>query len=162
MKKLFILLAAVCVASSAMAQAPVKYQGEFDLGYSFGVGTLSSGRVNVHTIQGIKVGDYFSTGVGIGADYYISGQDMTIPLFLNFKGYIPTKSKVTPYASLDLGTGIGVAGIFKKETGLMLTPAVGVKIGMFKVQAGYNLQQLTESAVSLNFHALQIKAGVVF
>ena len=86
MKKLFILLVAVCVASSAMAQAPVKYQGEFDLGCSLGVGTLSSGRVNVHTIQGIKVGDYFSTGVGIGADYYISRQDMTIPLFLNFKG----------------------------------------------------------------------------
>ena len=162
MKKLFLLLAAVCVASFAMAQSPVKYQGEVDLGCSLGVGVLSSGRVNVHTIQGIKVGDYFSTGVGFGADYYISGQDMTIPLFLNLKGYIPTKSKVTPYASLDLGTGIGVAGVFKKETGLMMTPAVGVKIGMFKVQAGYNLQQLTESAVSLNFHALQIKAGVVF
>ena len=162
MKKLFILLAAVCIALSASAQAPVKYQGEVDLGYSFGVGTLASGRVNVHTIQGIKVGDYFSTGVGIGADYYISGQDMTIPLFLNFKGYIPTNSKVTPYASLDLGTGIGVAGIFKKETGLLLTPAVGVKIGMFKVQVGYNCQQLTESGVSLNFNAVQLKAGVVF
>ena len=96
MKKLFLLLAAVCVASFAIAQSPVKYQGEVDLGCSLGVGVLSSGRVNIHTIQGIRVGDYFSTGVGFGADYYISGQDMTIPLFLNFKGYIPTKSKVTP------------------------------------------------------------------
>lgn len=163
MKKLFLLLiAAVCAVSAAFAQAPVKYQGEVDWGYSFGVGTLASGRVNVHTIQGIKVGDYFSTGIGLGADYYISDEDMTIPLFLNFKGYIPTKSKVTPYASLDLGTGIGVAGIFKRGTGLLLNPAVGVKVGMFKAQLGYNIQQLTESGVSLNFNALQLKVGVMF
>lgn len=163
MKKLFLLLiAAVCAVSSAFAQAPVKYQGEVDLGYSFGVGTLASGRVSVHTIQGIKVGDYFSTGIGLGADYYISDEDMTIPLFLNFKGYIPTKSKVTPYASLDLGTGIGVAGIFKRGTGLLLNPAVGVKVGMFKAQLGYNIQQLTESGVSLNFNALQFKVGEMF
>lgn len=163
MKKLFLLLiAVVCAVSSAFAQAPVKYQGEVDLGYSFGVGTLASGRVNVHTIQGIKVGDYFSTGIGLGAEYYISDEYMTIPLFLNFKGYIPTKSKVTPYASLDLGTGIGVAGIFKRGTGLLLNPAVGVKVGMFKAQLGYNIQQLTESGVSLNFNALQLKVGVMF
>lgn len=162
MKRLFLLLVAVCVAAAAGAQVPVKYQGEVDLGCSLGVGALSSERINIHTIQGVKVGEYFSTGVGIGADYYISGKDMTIPLFLNLKGYIPTNSIVTPYASLDLGTGIGVAGIFKGGTGLLLNPAVGVKIGMCKVQLGYNLQQLTESGVSLNFNAVQVKLGVVF
>ena len=81
MKRLFLLLAAVCVAAAAYAQVPVKYQGEVDLGCSLGVGQLSSERVNIHTIQGVKIGEYFSTGVGIGADYYISGEDMTIPLF---------------------------------------------------------------------------------
>ena len=151
MKKLFLLLATtICVASSALAQTPIKYQGEVDLGCSLGVGVLSSGRVNIHTIQGIKVGDYFSTGVGFGADYYISGQDMTIPLFLNFKGYIPTKSKVTPYASLDLGTGIGVAGIFKKETGLNY---VNDEVEMPEEDFGYQEQtsigeNLTDNIIS--------------
>ena len=157
-----MLLAAVCVAAAASAQVPIKYQGEVDLGCSLGVGALSSERINIHTIQGVKVGEYFSTGVGIGADYYISGEDMTIPLFLNLKGYIPTNSIVTPYASLDLGAGIGVAGVFKGGAGLLLNPAVGVQIGMFKVQLGYSLQQLTESWVSLNFNAVQFKLGVVF
>ena len=163
MKKLFLFwVAAVCVALSASAQTPVKYHGEVDLGYSLGVGMFSTDRVNIHTIQGVKFGEYFSTGIGIGADYYISGQHMTIPLYLNLKGYIPTKSKATPFASLDIGTGIGVAGIFKNGTGLMMTPAVGVQVGMFKFQLGYNLQQLTESGISVGFNALQLKMGVIF
>ena len=54
MKKLFLLLAAICVASSAFAQTPIKYQGEVDLGYSLGVGEFATGRVNIHTIHGAK------------------------------------------------------------------------------------------------------------
>ncbi len=47
-------------------------------------------------------------------------------------------------------------------SGLYLTPAVGVKAGMFKAQLGYNIQQLSESGVSVNMNAVQIKLGVVF
>ncbi len=71
MKKLFLLaVAAMMSVSVANAQVPVKYQGEVDLGYSIGVGTFSTGRVNVHTIQGARIGEYFSVGLGLGLDYY--------------------------------------------------------------------------------------------
>ena len=59
----------------ASAKGKVSYQGEVDLGYSFGVGKRASERVNIHTIQGIKVGKYFSTGIGTGFDFYYDFDD---------------------------------------------------------------------------------------
>lgn len=166
MKKIILLLvAAVISASSAFAQVPIKYQGEVDLGFSFGVGTYAVNRVNVHTIQGVKIGDYFSAGIGLGTDIYVEKDvesDLFIPLYLNVKGYLPTSSKVTPYASFDIGGGFGASEYAKGLSGVMLCPAVGVKIGMFKAQLGYNVQKISESGVSINFSSLQLKAGVVF
>ncbi len=164
MKKLFVLLAAtIGVVVSASAQTPIKYQGEVDLGYSIGVGTLATGRVNVHTIQGVKVGNYFSAGVGLGLDiYHEGGADLVLPIYLNLKGYLPTNSKVTPYASFDIGGGIGVSEYLSGLSGMMITPALGVKVGKFKAQIGYNVQKFSESGISVNFNAVQFKVGVVF
>ena len=166
MKKLFLLLAtAICVASSALAQTPIKYQGEVDLGFSLGVGTWAINRVNVHTIHGAKIGDYFSAGLGLGSDIYVAQgeeSDLIIPIYLNVKGYLPTKTKVTPYASFDIGGGFGASEYAKGLSGMMLSPAIGVKVGMFKAQVGYNVQKISESGISINFSAVQLKAGVMF
>ncbi len=164
MKKLLLsILCVICVALQAIAQTPIKYQGEVDLGYSLGVGTFATGRINVHTIQGVKVGNYFSAGVGVGADlYHEGGMDVMIPIYLNLKGYLPTKSKVTPYASFDIGAGIGASEYVKGVSGMLITPAIGVKFGMFKFQLGYNVQKVSESGVSVNLNAIQLKLGVIF
>ncbi len=165
MKKLFLLLAVAFVAiSSASAQTPIRYQGEVDLGYSLGVGTFATGRINIHTIQGAKFGEYFSAGIGIGADlYHEGGLDVMIPIFLNLKGYLPTQSIVTPYVSFDVGAGIGASEYVSGISGLMLTPAIGLKVGkLFKAQLGYNVQKISESGVSVNMNAVQLKVGVVF
>lgn len=163
MKKLFLLLAAICVASSAFAQTPIKYQGEVDLGYSLGVGEFATGRVNIHTVHGAKIGDYFSAGIGVGVDLYTEGgTDVVIPIFLNLKGYLPTNSKVTPYASFDIGAGIGASEYVSGLSGVMFTPAVGIKVGMFKAQLGFNVQKFSESGISVGFNAVQLKVGVVF
>ncbi len=167
MKKL-ILSAAAAVLSvcAAQAQTPVKYQGEVDLGYSIGVGPVNQliriGRLNLQTVQGVKVGRYFSTGIGFGLDFYLEEEaELILPIYVNFKGYLPVSEKVAPYLSLDLGGGI-VLTEDMNGSGLYLTPAVGVKAGMFKAQLGYNIQQLSESGVSVNMNAVQIKLGVVF
>ncbi len=166
MKKLFLLLvAAICVVSSASAQNSIKYQGEVDLGFSLGVGTWAINRVNIHTIQGVKMGEHFSAGVGIGTDIYVAQgaeSDVFIPVYLNVKGYFPTKSKVAPYASFDIGGGFGASQYAKGLSGMMLCPAIGLKVGMFKAQLGYNVQKISESGVSLNMSALQLKMGVMF
>ncbi len=163
MKK-FLLLVAMATMSfgAANAQTPVKYHGEVDLGYSIGVGTFATGRVNLHTIQGIQVGKYFSTGIGLGLDYYHEGPELMIPIYLNLKGYLPVTEKISPYFSLDVGAGIGATTGMSGLSGATYTPAVGVKIDRFKVQIGYNAQCLSESGVSVTMGAIQIKAGVTF
>ena len=90
MKRLFFLMVVViCIATSATAQNPIKYQGEVDLGYSLGVGEFAAGRVNIHTIHGVKFGYYLSAGVGVGLDLYHQGDTgLMLPIYLNVKGYL--------------------------------------------------------------------------
>ena len=119
--------------------------------------------LNVHTIHGAKLGDYFSAGIGVGADLYHEVEmEVMVPVFLNVKGYLPTNTKVTPFASFDIGAGIGASANIKGISGMLITPAIGVKVGMFKAQLGYNVQKISESGVSVNMNALQLKVGVVF
>ena len=103
MKKLLLLAATAAMAISAVnAKIPVKYHGEADLGYSIGVGTFSTCRANLHTIQGVQVGRYFSAGLGLGLDHYHEFYEigvLAIPIYLNLKGYIPVSEKVAPYIS---------------------------------------------------------------
>ena len=164
MKRLFFLMVVViCIATSATAQNPIKYQGEVDLGYSLGVGEFAAGRVNIHTIHGAKFGDYFSAGVGVGLDLYHQGDTgLMLPIYLNLKGYLPTKSKISPYASFDIGGGFGASENLSGLSGMYITPAIGLKVGMFKAQLGFNVQKLSESGIRVGMNAIQLKAGVVF
>lgn len=168
MKKL-LLAAALAVATllTARAQSPVsvKYHGEADLGYSIGVGTWATGRVNLHTVQGVQITKYFSTGVGLGLDYYHEpeeGGELVIPIYLNLKGYLPVGAKVSPYFSLDIGAGVGATEGLSGLSGLYCTPAVGIRAGRFKAQLGYNVQRFSESGVGISMNAIQIKAGLMF
>jgi len=172
MKKLFLLaVAAVMSVSVANAQVPVKYQGEVDLGYSIGVGTISLGRVNLHTVQGVKIGKYFSTGIGVGLDYYHdidkymgenwSKGELILPIYLDLAGYVPASDNVSLLASFDIGVGIGVTEGVSGYSGLYLTPAVGVKINKFKVQLGYTMQN-TGNLFDTTAGAVQIKVGLMF
>lgn len=161
-KLLFSALVALLTIGAANAQAPVKYHGEVDLGYSIGVGTFATGRVNLHTIQGVQVGKYFSTGIGLGLDFYHEGPELMIPIYLNLKGYLPVAAKVCPYFSFDIGAGIGASTGLSGLSGVTYTPAVGIKAGRFKAQIGYNAQCLSDSGVSITMGALQLKAGVMF
>ena len=165
MQKLFLLaIAAVMSVSVANAQVPVKYQGEVDLGYSIGVGTFATNRVNVHTIQGVRIGKYFSTGLGLGVDCYheFEKTELIVPIYLNMKGYLPVSEKAAPYFSFDIGAGIGATESFKGLSGIYCTPAIGIKAGKFKAQVGYNVQRISETGIGINVNAIQIKVGLMF
>ena len=162
MKKIFLLAVVIICATTSFAQVPVKYHGEVDLGYSIGVGTFGTGRVNVHTIQGVQISKYFSTGVGVGIDYYHESSNIVLPIYLNLKGYLPVTEKVSPYLSFDIGAGIGLSEGVSGLSGLYCTPAIGVKAGIFKAQVGYNIQRISESGLGINMNAVQIKLGVMF
>ena len=73
MKKITLLVIMIVTAFTLNAQSLVKYHGEVNAGYSVGIGTFATNRVNIHTIQGVDISKYFSTGVGIGLDYLREG-----------------------------------------------------------------------------------------
>ena len=150
----------------ASAKGKVSYQGEVDLGYSFGVGKRASERVNIHTIQSIKVGKYFSTGIGTGFDFYYDFDDSSeaiVPVYLNLKGYYPVSKNVSPFVSCDVGLGVGVTGDLDNDTGLTVAPAVGVVWGVFKAQVGYNMQKVKNIDLGkLSMSSVQVKIGIMF
>lgn len=110
---LFLAVVSAMSVVTAMAQTSVKYHGEINAGYSIGVGSYPVSRVSLYTIQGIKVGDYFSTGLGLGLDWYkglyaeywekqgkADMGELAMPIYLNMKGYLPVNEKVAPYLIL--------------------------------------------------------------
>lgn len=172
MKKIFLLCVMVsslmCLPLSIYAQSPIKYQGETDLAYSVGVGTFAQNRVSFHFINGIKAGNYFSTGVGVGLDFYHQMSEdkgeLVIPVFLNLKGYLPVSNKVNPYLSFDIGAGIGATEGISGASGLYLMPAIGVNVKDWNTifQFGYNVQRFSESGIGINVNAIQFKFGILF
>ncbi|MBD5214742.1 MAG: hypothetical protein HDS75_07995 [Bacteroidales bacterium] len=168
MKKYLILLIVTIVgtlSSSAQSQVSAKYQGEVELGYSFGVGTLATDRINLHSINGVKVGDYFSAGIGLGLDYYRELYDkgeLLLPIYVNAKGYVPVNNKVAPFLSVNLGYGIGLTEGLKSCDGMLWAIALGVKIQKFKVQLGYTSQRISEHGIGIDMNAVQLGIGIVF
>ncbi len=162
MKKLLLSLALVLVALTTNAQISPKYNGEIDFGYSVGVGDFAEGRVNLHTVQGAKLCDYFSAGLGLGLDYYHDGDELFIPIYLNMKGYYPVNSKLSPFVSLDLGYGIGATDDVSGCGGFYWAPQVGVRYDHFKFQFGYVCQRISEGGIGADLGAIQFKIGYVF
>ena len=167
MKKLAFLIAALAICfGSAKGDNLVYYQGEIDFGYSFGVGGDASGRVNIHTIQGIGIGKYLSTGIGTGVDFHHNFDDtseMIVPVFVNVKGYYPLGKKITPFLSCDAGVGVGVTGTIDNNCGFHVAPGIGFVWGLLKVQAGYNLQNVKNVDLGkLSMSSIQLKVGLMF
>ncbi len=146
--------------------SPIHYRGEVDLGYSVGVEAVGLGRANIHTIHGVSIGRYLSTGVGTGVDIYHfdgGGAGFVIPVYLNLKGYLPVSRVVRPYLSFDVGGGFGVGRSMAELSGVICSPALGVQIGPALIQVGYALQQLSSMFdYRIDCHAIQFKVGVHF
>lgn len=167
MKRFTILVAILSLfAGVAGAKGLVSYQGEIDLGYAFGYEEFSPESVNLHTIQGIKVGKYFSTGIGSGLDFYYNYDDTSevmVPLYLNVKGYLPLDDNLSGFISCDAGWAVGVTDDIKKVNGINITPAIGIVWGMVKIQVGYNMQSLNCLDLKIGaIRSIQAKIGIMF
>lgn len=170
---LFLAVTGIAVAQNSK----VKYQGNVEVGYSVGVGNFGLDRINLHTIQGIRVGKYFSTGVGIGLDYYHSydryvnpdytDSELSMPIFWNGKGYLPVSKKASLFFSMDIGASIGLTDGMSDMKGLLLTPALGMSFTLSGKKAitfslGYNYQEWSESILTINDDAISVKVGFQF
>ena len=165
MKNFLFVVALIMATSMGINAQSAKYQGEFDLSYSIGTGTFSTGRLNIHTIHGAKIGNHFSIGVGVGLDYYhefYEKGELIVPIFLNTKGYLPIGEKTSPYLSMDFGYGIGATDGVSGLGGLVWSPAIGIKHNKVKFQLGYTSQELSEYGIGLKMNAIQFMFGIVF
>lgn len=164
MKKIFLLLFLLVGIGTISASAQeTRYQGEVYVAGGYGVGNSALSRLQLHTIQGARIGQCFSAGVGLGVDYYTqdieSGMFM-IPVFADFKLYAPTAGKVDPFLMVDLGYGFVAEE--PNVGGLMFGAGVGFKAGVFAMSLGYHLQQFGVQGISLGLNAIQLKVSVAF
>lgn len=166
MKTKFLLVVVLLSTFSfhSLFAQKIVYQAEVDLGYSLGIGDWALDRVNFEVINGIRVNNYFSTGIGVGIDYYTDAECWYMPITVNAKGYLPVSNKIAPYVSLDAGYGIGFND---NPSGFYLSPALGLEvIHKIKFQVGYNLQRISEKILGMkvegNLGAIQFKVGYIF
>lgn len=146
------LLSAILILifyTTTSAQVDIKYQGEINLGYSVGLDS-NDGRLNVHTIQGAKIGQYISAGLGLGLDYYHYYDEFMIPLYLDIKGYYPINDRISPFIAMDLGYSIRTSS--STDGCIYFAPSIGVKYKNFSFQYGYTCK----------LGALQFKLGYIF
>jgi hypothetical protein len=83
---------------------------------------------------------------------YLHGMDssfMFVPAFLEIRGYLPTNSSITPFASVKVGCSFNLTDGFR-PAGLYFAPSIGAKlnvspkIGLF-LNLGYTFQGLGDS-----------------
>ncbi|MFI3298082.1 MAG: hypothetical protein R3Y59_10745 [bacterium] len=147
---------------------PIKYLGEAFTGFGFGVGSYSLDRFYLHTVQGVKIGDYFSTGLGVGLnmimpyEFWYNLPELFMPIYVNFKGYLPLGT-TSLFASFDIGGAFGLTEGVTGLRGLLVAPAIGVSIkNKVNVSLTYEVQTISDVIVNMNIDALTIKAGYVF
>ena len=184
MKKVFIISALLVACTNFCNAQNVKYHGEANLGYSIGSGYFGYNRVNLHTIQGAKVGEYASVGLGFGLDWWrgiykeywrekgmFDSGELTIPVYFNVKGYLPTSkdvADVAPYISCDLGYALALTqGIKQYGGGLYLSPAIGLKYNSLKVELAFVLQKIDDVDFEWEYEtnsapALKFSVGCIF
>lgn len=147
----------------------VGYQGEIVAGFGAGIGFLPMDRLYLHTIQGVRIGEHFSTGLGIGMtmimpytfDY--NKPELYVPIYLNMKGYLPVGAKVSMFASLDIGGAFGMTEGVSGLSGFMVCPSLGVSVNRkVNISLGYDVQKISDGLLSVNMNAVAIKMGILF
>ena len=172
MKKL-LLISFLILGFSFTANSQIKYQGEVQIGYNFGVKDFDPDYANLSFINGIRFNKNLFAGIGVGLNIYSifeSGVDKeyALPIFINAKAYLPVSPQTDFFASLDCGYWFGISSNHKEVGGLMLTPSVGVCFDLGKsyglnLSLGYNHQNWSaDGPVSLNTGAIGIKVGFSF
>ena len=177
MKKLFIacIMALWCVpAAYAQNGQGIRYQGEANVGYAFGVGSNAYNRFVLETVHGVRIGPRLFVGLGIAWNHYsaegdgpgdrfkdyVDGGRSFIPVFADMKVYFLDR-RISPYLKVDIGYGI------HKHGGIYAAPAVGVKFGLINklalnIDLGFQVQQQTAPDTSGGLGGIILRAGLSF
>lgn len=153
----FALLTAVaysqgkCGYSDNRLEPEPGYKGIVEMGNDIGAGEWGLNRIKLNLINGYKINQYISFGIGTGLRYYYDIDAMVIPIYADFRANF-MDYKVTPYLSLGVGYSFGATNNFKGD-GILLNPTVGVSYKLsskssMNVGLGYEMQRM----MFKNFH----------
>lgn len=191
MKKHILLSVFMFLSIVSFAQQKEsKYQGEIQAGYAYGSGGSDIDHAGVSMINGIRFNDYLYTGIGVGVDYYYQNRTsfISLPVFVNVKGYLPISGKTSLFASLDCGYSIGLKNekdtqgdgygyyTYKSQiSGFLITPSIGASFKISENKAVnlslcYNTQNIhsksssnyTSSKSDYSIESIGFKIGYSF
>ncbi len=118
MKRFLITFIAAFSINAIFAQASFnwdpKYFGEIHLGYNTSASYKGyktyQGAASIGTIQGIKVNQYLSAGIGVDGrmmTHYYKGDGLRwqAAIYANFRGYYPLTQDLQPFLNFSIGAG---------------------------------------------------------
>lgn len=169
MKKYLLLFLCAFITISVNAQEKkFNYQGEVDLGYSFGL-EEDFHYAKIDVINGVRFSRCFFAGAGIGLARNFSDEEFYIPIYFNAKGYFPVANNLDLMAGIDVGTKIDYA--YETSGGLLLQPMFGICTAMHKnfalnIALKYELYsyRINDSVINskLKTNQIAISLGFVF
>ena len=179
------------------SQVTVKPQFEVNAGFITGgkLETKNLGKVktnlsrpSLEVVGGVRLGKFVFAGVGTGVQYaygecslielFTDAPDswgmVTIPIYANVRGYVPTRMILKPYVSVCIGGQVVATSNFSQEGygkingGIMMKFGAGFNISKFNFAMGMAAQNIewVDEWGDTNFkagnHAFYIEAGVTF
>lgn len=148
-------------ASSSCEATNLKkgWRGFIETGYTFD--DQSSGRVELTPSFGYQLNPYLMLGAGAGLNYYTDADETFVPVYANFRGYVPTGCNVRPYIDLKPGYGFDLNG--DSGSGFYLNISTGVEIGKISMGIGYATQTLNwDDDLSTHSGGLTVKVAYNF
>ena len=164
-KKLLVLVVLTLAISFSSFAQKLKYQGELNVGHSFGVGMTENtfDRFTIETVHGVRLNDYFFIGIGAGWHHYSDVLDYfsVIPIYANAKGYFKL-GKINPYVSFDIGIGIPMGEDDNGKAGLYISPGIGAGIHVTRwntlsLLVAYQSQKFPVNSSAISMDAIAVK-----
>jgi len=122
-----------------------------ETGYTFG--NKSGGRVELTPSFGYQLNPSLMLGAGAGLNYYTNADETFIPVYADFRGYIPTDCCIKPYIDLKPGYGFDLNG--DSGSGFYFNFTAGIEIGKISMGIGYATQTLNMNE-NLSIHSIPI------
>lgn len=117
------------------------WRGFMETGYTFG--DKSGERFEFSPSFGYRLNPQLFIGVGAGLNYYTEIDEMFLPVFAHFRGYMPVRSKIHPFVDVKPGYGFDLNG--DCNSGFYVSMTTGVEIGHLSVGIGYASQTMTSN-----------------
>lgn len=169
--KFITLLLCILFATKAFSQQVIRYQGDVEVGYSFGVNEKGFDKVNLHSTHGVRITPYVFLGAGTGLDcftnYKYDCPELSLPLYVNSKFYTPITPTSHLFFSINLGYSVGLTEGVKDLGGLLLNPSVGISPKLpngkvLLVSGGFTLQKWSYKGINVNDQSISLRIGYGF